>query len=88
VFISKSKVNETDRDMIEFNRTFSNENSFQNDRNHNYYQKYSEKISKKELLRFQTINSIACFECGSNINFNDKFCPNCGDSTDKEFANY
>jgi rubrerythrin len=32
------------------------------------------------------LSQFTCFECGQPITKEDKFCPNCGDSTKEEFA--
>jgi hypothetical protein len=32
--------------------------------------------------------SLVCYECGSSITVNDKFCPNCGDSTKQEIEKH
>ncbi len=37
---------------------------------------------KKELARLQ------CYECGTELSSDDKYCPNCGDDTKQELADY
>jgi Leucine-rich repeat (LRR) protein len=32
--------------------------------------------------------SLVCYECGSNITIDDKFCSNCGDSTKQEIEKH
>ena len=44
--------------------------------------------SKKEIKKSPDLFSVVCFECGANINLNDKYCQNCGDSTHDELINY
>ena len=47
-----------------------------------------ESTSKKDILRAQQNATISCFECGTYLNLEDKFCPSCGDSTKEELEKY
>ncbi|OLS21178.1 MAG: hypothetical protein HeimC3_36780 [Candidatus Heimdallarchaeota archaeon LC_3] len=42
-------------------------------------------LENNQILILSKEDSLECFECKTKIEKNDKFCPNCGDSTIEEF---
>ncbi len=49
---------------------------------------FEENLSKQTILESQRKKTISCYECGSYLTVQDKFCPNCGDSTHDELIDY
>jgi len=49
---------------------------------------FEENLSKQTILESQKKATISCYECGSYLTLQDKFCPNCGDSTHDELIDY
>lgn len=52
-----------------------------------YEDKYYQQ-TVKDVKKTSNMFSIVCFECGTQLSLNDKFCPNCGDSTHDELVNF
>ena len=70
---------------------FSSKPSFEYHKNSPVPESYEDKYyqqSFKDVKKSSDVFSIVCFECGAQLSLNDKFCPNCGDSTHDELVNY
>lgn len=53
-----------------------------------HYDNPFENKTPQEIKKSPDLFSIMCFECGAHISLDDKFCPNCGDSTHDELIEY
>ena len=43
---------------------------------------------KNNLTKSQDVFSLQCYECGSQLTLQDKFCQNCGNTTHEELMNF
>ena len=66
----------------------STRNAVFNNNQQNFGNYTPEKNTKQAILESQKNITISCYECGSYLTLEDKFCPSCGDSTHDELVDY
>ena len=94
---TRSKAQNAEQEALEFKSTLysksdsSSRPSFKYDKKRSVPEIYDDDFyerSPKEIKKSDDLFSIVCFECGTHINLEDKYCQNCGDSTHDELINY
>ena len=66
----------------------STRNTAFNNNQQNFDNYTTGKSTKQSILESQKNTTISCYECGSYLTLEDKFCPSCGDSTHDELIDY
>lgn len=94
---AREKAEQAENEAMNFKATLYSTNDATSRPSFNYYKTspvpdsydnpYFQK-SNKEIKKAPDLFSIVCYECGANINLEDKFCQNCGDSTKEEIKDF
>lgn len=89
IFIVIEIMSKSTNQKIRVNKDHINEINYQERKLERFNENdFEDQLSKKSIQGAQKNTIVSCYQCGSYLTLNDKFCPICGDSTKEELSDY